>query len=788
MLKKIFTMTAAATCKCYVNKKTHHMVLILLLLSTVIPIVALSESFPDSYDPHYLCSGVVDYDFYLPANTTFDDLNVLAISMMSPTWTFVNAECKSDMKRLTCSQVYLPSRNDSSEFPYRKPCKSLCVATSYLGSTCAGMMEGFGTAVDCTSDNFDQTDNLEQCNAMHFTAGALLVANDQEPYVGETCKGVLAAPIAIPVVDSAFAPYLPPYVAQSIAEGALSSWVGSMPVMAHDACLIDFRKMACGLMLPVAEVTHALDFIFGPLSLPSFPHLSVCTDFTSSCADTLRVVPDLAFNCSSRQGPIALFPNETQTITALNLGFGDILLQSSPNMMSNVTLQLETQCPYLLTVPEDPDGKYVNWIDGYNCALGCQLQVYPEDFTDAYFVFFKVTQWVSLFILTVALVNLQVLTSRAKRNPYLQLILSVLWLQACFTLMLVQNRTQEEVLCKDNAQSYSYEDSSSSGDALACTSAATFTLVHDNVLYFTFIAMTSELFCRVILQAKKVDYHKRFYVYGAGSCLVCLTLLQLFYPEAKNVTPVEGGWSLSCLWKYEDPMTDFWVFTFPKITMYTVCSAMSIFTAYRTMAVTRAVSGSFQKMWKSYRVLYVSLILFVGTFPVILFVDKSYYGVGQKDSFADANNDWFTCLISEFIGGNADYASTCGEVAKEHYPYALLYFMLAFYYVVTPLGNLWASFSKEAREKWSAVISKVRITIFSSLSGHKLEVKVVPVGPAPVVDNLKDRISPPSTQRDRVEESSASDDAEKSSSVQAFVRADSAEKYREAEVRNDEKA
>ena len=640
--------------------------------------------------------------------------------------------------------------------------RSLCDATTYVGTSCAGMMEGFGTAVNCSLDTFDQGDNAEQCNNMESSAGSLLVANDQEVYIGETCQGVLTGPVATPSVDTIdpnFAPYLPPYVAQSITEGTVAGWVGSMPVMAHGACLVDFRKMACGLMLPVADVTNALDFLFGPLSVPSFPHQSVCTEFMESCANAFRAVPLLAMDCNAKVGTIDLFPNDTQTIISLNLGFGDILLQSEPNYMNDTTIALETQCPHLLTVPEDPRGKYVNWIDGFNCALQCPLPVHPEDFTDDYFSFFKITQWASLFIISVAVFNLQVLTTASKRNPYLQLILAVLWVQACITLMLVQNRTQDDVICKDNAQSYSYEDAGSGPDAFGCTTVATFTVLHDNILFFTFIAMTSELFSRVILEAKSVEFHKLFYVYGASAFMLVLTLLQLFFPAPKNITHVEGGWSLTCLWTFEDVMTDYYLFTLPKIVIYVVCSTMSIFTALRTMRVTQAVSGSFQKMWKSYRVLYVSLILFVGTFPLILFVDKTYYGVGMKDKMDESNTKWFVCIISEFIGGNEQYMSTCGQVSEDHYPFFLLYFMLVFYYLITPLGNLWASFSKEARDKWHAKYTFVKKIITAGefpWRRHHREVKVVPVATIPprnVID-ISLKITPPCTERDNQNDSS----------------------------------
>ena len=568
------------------------------------------------------------------------------------------------------------------------------------------------------------------------------MAEDKEYYTGSTCEGVIATEIATPSVksiDPNFAPYLPPYVAQSIVETALATWVNSMPIMAHGACLTNFRKMACGVMLPIAEPTLALDYMFGELTMPSFPHYSICTDYMTSCASTLAIVPQLNMNCSAKNGDISLFPKEVQTIISVNVGFGDVLLQSEPNMMQNTTLELQTECPYALTVPQDPEGKNVNWIEGFNCALECPAKIFPDSFSNQYFNFFKGAQWASLVMITFAAVNLQYLTSKPKRNPYLQLILGALWLQALLTLLLTERREQKDVICKDNAQSYSYNDFGSSSGATACSMFATYMVFHDNTLYFAFIAMTSELFCRVILEAKKVDFHKKFYIYGAGSVLLGLSILQLCFPGEKNVTQVDGAWAFTCLWTYEDRMVNYWLQTFPKIVIYVICSAMSFQTAYKTIRVSRAVSGSFQKMWKTYRVLFVSLILFVGSFPFSLFLDKTYYGVVMGDTFDKSNSNWFTCIISEFLRGEDPLAS-CGDRAETHYPTTLLYFMIAFYYVLLPLGNVWASLSKEAREYWFQCAMKLHAAKQRYLLNDS-DTKV-----APEVSQSK---TPPSSGRDQ---------------------------------------
>jgi hypothetical protein len=66
----------------------------------------------------YVCNGGT-------ADAFADDMNAQAIAMMSPSWTFLSAECKSDMKRLACSMIYQPTRDDddAESLPYRKPCR-----------------------------------------------------------------------------------------------------------------------------------------------------------------------------------------------------------------------------------------------------------------------------------------------------------------------------------------------------------------------------------------------------------------------------------------------------------------------------------------------------------------------------------------------------------------------------------------------------------------------------------------------------------------------------------------
>lgn len=63
---------------------------------------------PKEYDPHYFCSGVVDYPFIVPEGITLQMMEEQARGSALYLTSFINAPCLSDMKRLICSSLYQP--------------------------------------------------------------------------------------------------------------------------------------------------------------------------------------------------------------------------------------------------------------------------------------------------------------------------------------------------------------------------------------------------------------------------------------------------------------------------------------------------------------------------------------------------------------------------------------------------------------------------------------------------------------------------------------------------------
>lgn len=644
---------------------------------------------------------MVDYDFHVPDGESAESLNALAISKMSRSWDLLSANCKSDMKRLVCSMVYKPSTNDFVN-PFKRPCKSICDATTNLGDSCAGMMEAFGTAVNCSTSDFDPSNDPSQCNAMEFTEDMLLVAEFTEPYIGATCQGVLDEILVPTLTDPTLAPFLPPYVAQIITEYGVAAWTGYMPTMVESKCQLKFRRLTCGLTFPSPSPTDALAFIFGTIYMPSFPHHSVCTEYMDTCEEFLKVVPALGMNCSMKSGTIDLFPYDTQIIASIDNGPGQnaTLLLADPDYMDDITLKLHTQCPFSTVVPDDPNGE-VSWIEGFGCAMACPFRgAFTGAEVDSLYVLVTFTQWFSLFCTSMALYNLYFLTSPNKRNPFFTFMCWSMWSVSWLYVLNLSGRQDFELTCKDNAQYRTLEDVGESWNDFSCVSLAVGSMIYDNIVYLVFIAMTGELYCRVILEKKDVTFYRYFYGYGAAAMMCFLALFQLLYPETGDVT-IKGSFQFYCSWKSNRSQEQFYLMTFPFMIIYTCCTIGMVRVIYTLLVVSSKVSGSLAKIWKSYRLMFISVLLFVGAMWVLVFVTAPVYDFGKSDMYTEAAVAWVTCVIVEYITDPTTYLDVCGMTPELRYPIEMVVMLFVIYFILCPVGVLWNSNTSEASQVWN---------------------------------------------------------------------------------------
>lgn len=263
------------------------------------------QSLPTTYDPTMFCSGVVDYSFFLAKGLTMENLESYVRQESQRAVPLFSTQCKSDIKRVICAKYYLPCLENvvaddystyqwigSIPIPFKRPCQSLCAATTYFGNadSCHGLLEFSGANFDCTGNalglpfaEFDSSNDPLVCNSLPNTQDKVVVASPVELYIGDACAGISEEYYVQPPTDPKFAPLLPPFVAQSISEINIAATIGVYPRFLKSECLLALRKVFCATFIMKSFESNLLDSYFGPTYYPSFPANSLCQDYNEHC-------------------------------------------------------------------------------------------------------------------------------------------------------------------------------------------------------------------------------------------------------------------------------------------------------------------------------------------------------------------------------------------------------------------------------------------------------------------------------------------------------------------------
>ncbi len=208
-----------------------------------------------------LCTGIVDYAFFVPDGKTEADIHASALAQASNSALALLPEnCQSNLKLLICANVYLKypdgldvndpntwlyvtNEDDTgivSKLPFQRPCLSLCESIAKSGATCNDMLGLMGSAPDCQTINpstgqyqYAKDDGvLETCNSLQDTKALAVVAGMKENYIGDVCSGIVNEVYIPPPqkISSNLAPMLPPYTVQSILESSVASASKTLPV------------------------------------------------------------------------------------------------------------------------------------------------------------------------------------------------------------------------------------------------------------------------------------------------------------------------------------------------------------------------------------------------------------------------------------------------------------------------------------------------------------------------------------------------------------------------------
>jgi hypothetical protein len=459
----------------------------------------------------------------------------------------------------------------------------------------------------------------------------------------------------------------------------------------------------------------------------------------------------MAMDCNSTFGTIQLFPKDIQTIATLDLGWGPIYLDSSPNEMENASLTLHTQCPYALAVPDDPTLEKIGWIPGFNCAMACPFRCYTDTEMTTFYDSLSFSQWFTLVCTTLAMFNHLYLASYAKRNIFFSITLVSMWIIAALYILVLKGNGShwQSIICKNNTVYRSIDTATETSADLSCAFFSIYWVCSYNLFFWVFIAMTSELYCRVVLALKSVTYHRYFYMYGSGGLMILLTLLQIFATPHSDVT-INGGIDYTCKWASSDSKINYLANSVPYLIIYVFGSVATAWFVRHLVKVSAQVGKvGFGEIWRTYRTLLISCFLFVGVFPLTILFIQPYYSYHKADDFVSAAVDWITCMIINFKSSDdKEYLQICGHYPADRYPVALAHVMWAIFYVFTPLCNIWISYSNEVSKiyskklepfqeyyQWLLILCKPLIQLFRLVTFDVDETsvrssKVVPVGPA----------------------------------------------------------
>lgn len=308
------------------------------------------------------CGNAVDYQFYLPANTSLAFLEKTARSILNNTaLTLLPTSCQVSLKKLVCSNIYLkcyPGADPTDttnkagwnnriysdvnaivanqvKLPFERPCRSVCVNTN---KNCLGVLGLLGLTQNCdgtydysggkftlaTPKKYDLTNDTNYCNGM---TKSFQIGSSKEVYNGTFCTGIVDNLYVFPAsqISKSFAPMQPPYVVQSKIESLLRASFADLPVFLSEDCHFALKKYFCRSSLPnVYEMTFGdafakavvplttLGLLLGSQAnaralnvtkvyLPSFPSNDVCESYSETCAAFIKLAgkDDLEPSCDA---------------------------------------------------------------------------------------------------------------------------------------------------------------------------------------------------------------------------------------------------------------------------------------------------------------------------------------------------------------------------------------------------------------------------------------------------------------------------------------------------------
>jgi hypothetical protein len=527
----------------------------------------------------------------------------------------------------------------------------------------------FSSVVSSSSSSFSPA--FPVCNDMAATAGKQLVASPNEPYVGSYCIGIIDSFYvgASSTVNASLAPLLPPFVLQNITESKIIGFESLVPQFFTSSCLTSRIELMCSLMFMKPHPNNALKAYFGTIYFPSFPAKSLCTRYSEHCAFLISTSYSATYmNCSGKVkgSTMDLYPSHPQLVSTI-MG---IPFRTPPNTLLNASIvPVIPQCPYgFALTPEGPTHVNSISIDGTACSLACPIAYATPEEYDWEFDQTKIGCLITLAFTALQVINLAVLKPQ-KQNIFLVcFILSTFLFNIIQALQIFMVSKREELVCESETAAYSMKEPvRTTGYNLCATNALLNLYLHFFYMWILF-ALSSEIWCRVYWGCKKVTIQRRYYMLGSAVLLLLNALLASFLGEP-DINKI-GNTGTFCSWVADDNENQFLIFILPDIITFGLSFIMICHSIYVCIKTSLSVQDTdrkpLQKIWKSYSMLILFLILEMLVNPPRIFGGYLYMGYLQVDNYIDSINEWSQCIFSKYVtNSNSHYLDICGMTPSE---------------------------------------------------------------------------------------------------------------------------
>jgi hypothetical protein len=230
------------------------------------------------------CVYVVDYSFFVPTNTTPEELAKNASSLLSSKILInLSGACQGALVRYICSTIYLKCQphldfnnistwnhhiyksdtNYTISLPFQRPCVSACTSiATYCNTPTYGLISSLNTlfTVSCIKTynyaqntslskqpyQFDNSNNLLQC----FLPNQISLSGPTEKYLRTSsapCLGLVDTFLMIPgdYINGSYTTLQPPGIIQTIMNNVLTAKFNQLPQWLKPSCHLALSQYIC---------------------------------------------------------------------------------------------------------------------------------------------------------------------------------------------------------------------------------------------------------------------------------------------------------------------------------------------------------------------------------------------------------------------------------------------------------------------------------------------------------------------------------------------------------------